>query len=588
MIKKLYTHYIGKHLFLKISLGIAFALLIIFLLLGFLTYNSFYDLLEQREMEVLEFRTEKVARLFEDKLEQFKRETISLYIKNTQSRGSYEFFLQANIPIIDDQTAIFQERQYFSSLLSAMQSRNPNASLFFMYRNVDESLFFNRRSEFAVNTRFNFPGFFADLPRDYAYPYIGRLDPMMRSSAREVVYLINPIFEFNRIRSNQPFGYYVMGMDAAILFDVFHTNMKEEGLRLIVHLQGEPFIDSEREGNEPDLNNMLIQTYSLPKYDLVFTGLRSKQAIEAKLNQMTLFVVIILGLAWMTCILIVSAISHTVIKRLKMLTQQFKKIQTNPFSDQLPNKGEDEISDLIEKFNQMTEQLQDHIQKVYVADLQKRNAEYFALKMQINPHFLYNTLESLRMQAVIHGQPLLGEKMFTLGKLFRWMLKNTNDVVPIEEELRYTQDFLDLYTLGKSNKITFEIETHLDLYHQEILKFSLQPIIENAMKHGNLDNVKQPEIRLYIYDKDEYLCLEIKNNGIGIFPDTVNELNDHLHSTNNFKNEHLGLKNVHERIRSYYGDQYGLTVLPQRKEEGFSVLMTLPIRHNKGEKLSNE
>jgi two-component system sensor histidine kinase YesM len=577
----MYRKYIGRFIFRKLNLGIGISLLVVFILLGVLTYSSFYKLLEQREQQLLNMRTENLKLHLTDMIERFKRETISIYKDkfNNQSTGINEYFLSGNVPKADDEQGNLAERNFLNGVISAMLSRNPDASSFSFYRIEDQKVFVQTgNQQIQINYGFDFPAFFASLPRDYNNPYIGKADGFLNTN-RAMIYIANPIFDLLSIQPNKVHGYYMMTVDVASLSDSFLTKENPDS-QLVINKNGKLLVNVVSQGSSPlSIRDSLQSTITLEQYDLEIMGLKSKNSIQSNLNDITLSIILILCIALPLCLLLISIIQTIVVKRLTLLMQHFKIVQTNPFSAPMLVQGDDEISELMLRFNRMTENLQEHINQVYVTDIQKRNAEYVALKMQINPHFLFNTLESLRMQSIKNGQRMLGEKLYYMGKLFRWMMKIYDDIIPISEELQYMEYYLDLFNMGKTNTIRLEIHSELSLNNSYMLKFSLQPIIENAILHGNLEGHEDPTITLHITRQDDILVIDIHNNGNGISPEQVTKLTEMLDSPHYLPEKHLGLKNIHERIKNYFGETYGLFILAQNSEqiERFGLQMRIPI-----------
>lgn len=582
MINQLYRRYLGRFIFRKLNLGIGISMLAVFVLLGYLTYNSFYRLLEQSEQNALNMRTENMKLHLTDMIDRFKRETVSIYKDPTtgQAIPTNEYFLSGKIPSADDERGQLLEKQYFNAVISMMLNRNPDAVSFLFYRTEDRKVFGQtHQQQLQIQYAFDFPSFFNALPRDYSYPFIGNVDGLLNST-EPMIYFANPVFNLLSIHPNKVHGYFLMIVDPTKLADAFNSQDRS-GSRLIITHDGKPLFDDAPadaiDGNPRNTN--LLSRSAMQLYNIDIIGVKSKTTIQSRLHEITLYIIMILGIAWPLCLLLIFSIQTIIVRRLKLMMQHFKIVQANPFSEAMPVQGHDEISELMIRFNRMTENLKQYINRVYIADIQKRNAEFVALKMQINPHFLFNTLESLRMQAVAAGNMVLAEKLYTLGKLFRWMLKQNHDVIPIQEELRFMEYYLDLFNMGKSSTIQLQIDTGLDLNLYYMLKFSLQPIIENAILHGELEKRKNPKISIRIDLQDDHLSIDICDNGKGISPDRRAALIRTLASGNGSQENHVGLYNVHERIKIFFGEQYGLHIPadPPVSKEGFCLNMTIPV-----------
>lgn len=578
MLIKYYRKWIGRYIFRKMMLGIAFSLVLVFALLGYFTYSNYYKLLEEREQDLLNIRIENLYNQLDNMITQFKRETISLYPLNNQLTGSFTYFLPRNIPDSEDEQSKLSDRNYLSSLLGHMLERNSKAASIHFYREGDDKLFSrNRYPSTRLNDQFDFITFFSNIPKNYDYPYIGRLDHLYNNIDRPMLYLINPIYDINNIHYNKVLGYMMLCIDSKTLIDMFQPKQDSE-IRLLIQQQDTILLDSHPQMNTLDLaqDGFLRHMHEIDNYNLIIIGIKNKSAILSKLSKITILIIVGLCLTWIVCLLLIHYIQKVVIRRLKLLTQHFKKLQTNPFIEPMEKAGDDEIGYLIDRFNRMTHQLQEHINLVYISEAKIRTAEYMALKMQINPHFLYNTLESLRMQAVINKQSILAEKLFNLGRLYRWILKSDAEEIPIEEELQYTRYYLDLFMMGKSKKIALEIYTDLDLNEHYIPKFSLQPIVENGIMHGELEKNQKPVIVVHIRIEGEFQIIEISNNGKGLEEEEQIKLNEMLKTRSISQHEHFGLRNINDRIRAYYGAPCGLFIIPTQQDQGFSVYMKLP------------
>lgn len=573
-----YRKWIGRYIFRKLNIAIGTALLLVFLLLGMAIYNNFYSILEKKEIEMLSIRTEKLKIQLVDMIERFQYDTLSIYQgmgSNMQTSVS-EMFLPGNIPTdMEDREAITQQN-YIKNVLTHMLSRNPYTSAVLLYRLQDGQLFIeSQQQKYRINEAFALQPFFETFPKAYQHPYFGSSDELL-TPAEHILYIANPIYNPLRIRPEDVYGYQLAVLNTGVITNEFDSQNSD--YRLIIKQRNNLLLDSKP--NEPfDLSTStdLISRITIDKNHLEIIGISSKSNIESKLANTMIRILITLGISWLVCIMIIHIIQRLIVGRFNQMSKHFKKVQRNPFTTLMPVNGDDEISDLIMRFNRMTEELQNHINQVYVAEIRKRDAEFIALKTQIHPHFLYNTLESLRMQAVISEQPFLAEKIYHLGLLYRWMLQPTDDLISVQEELAHTNYYLELLMLGKSNRIELRVISELNLENCFMLKFTLQPVIENAIQHGRLEQYDEPIISIEIKKETNLLTIEICNNGQCITAEDYSRLQELLQTPNTFPDQHLGLKNIHERIKHYYGNEYGLS-LPEMQQdtELFRLIMIFP------------
>lgn len=235
----------------------------------------------------------------------------------------------------------------------------------------------------------------------------------------------------------------------------------------------------------------------------------------------------------------------------------------------------DEINYISQNFNDMCKKLNEHIEKSYLAELNQKSAEMVALQNQINPHFLYNTLESIRMKAICNGDKEVGKMLYILAFLFRRQLKEKN-IITIRSELEYCEKYLEIFKFRYDEKFEYTINCDEQLLNKEIIKFTLQPLIENYFVHGirleNDNNKLSIEIR--IENKD--IVIWINDNGAGIDEEKIKSINEMLKTRINF-GESIGLLNAHERIVIKYGKDYGIKLI-NNKNKGVMVVIKIPCK----------
>lgn len=257
------------------------------------------------------------------------------------------------------------------------------------------------------------------------------------------------------------------------------------------------------------------------------------------------------------------------------LSQTMQQVQNGNFDIRNDYHSKDEVGILSDNFNAMIENTNELIQTIYQKELLKQEAELRFLKFQINPHFLYNTLETINWISRIHGVPEAGEIAKALGDLMREGLRD-DDFVPIKDEIRNIENYLLIqqYRYGEKIKVTINIDPNITEVRTP--KFILQPIIENALVHGLDSKIDGGNIRIFGGYDGEDILLTVEDDGVGM-PEEVrrNLLNENLRKANdNGKHTHIGILNVHKRIRLYFGSNYGLSI---HSEEGVGTVVTIRI-----------
>ncbi len=225
--------------------------------------------------------------------------------------------------------------------------------------------------------------------------------------------------------------------------------------------------------------------------------------------------------------------------------------------------------------------------------LTNTHAEYRALQNQINPHFLYNTLEAIRSDAICEGSDNIANITEALAKFFRYTISNVNNMVTLEAEINNSENYFAIQNYRFGDKINLKInldEEDTSILEYEIPKLTLQPIIENAIIHGLEHKVGRGTVEIDITTTEDRLIMKITDDGVGMDENTLNYINERLHEISgqvlikqdNTQRGGIGLVNVNNRIKLQFGEKYGLRIY-SIKDFGTSAEITLPkIKGNNG------
>lgn len=235
-------------------------------------------------------------------------------------------------------------------------------------------------------------------------------------------------------------------------------------------------------------------------------------------------------------------------------------------------KQNDELTTISESFNAMLDELTDYIDRYYIANIKQQEAELKALQSQINPHFLFNTLEVIRMTAVIEGSKTSSKMIYHLSRLFKYTLK-TEETVPLHIELEHTNQYLQLIQLQHPNKLTVLTDVPTEIENISIQKLILQPLIENFMVHGFQKDRDDNQLEIRAVQIDDKVKIKIKDNGQGLSEERLAKVIDHIENEDD-TTESIGLKNVHQRLRLKHGQDYGLTI---QSKAGIETIVTIVI-----------
>lgn len=220
----------------------------------------------------------------------------------------------------------------------------------------------------------------------------------------------------------------------------------------------------------------------------------------------------------------------------------------------------DETGQLIQGFNRMAYQITELLRRVEDEQERKKQAEQQALMAQINPHFIYNTLESINSMAVIKGNTDISDMTVSLGRLLRISISEPQELIPLWKEIEHVKHYLFIQSYRYEDKLHFSIELPPQLQSYLTVKLVIQPLVENCLIHGMEPLQRKGMIRIRVFELGESdLCVEVTDNGAGMDKERLAELFQSKDKQNSAR-QGLGLFNVHERLRLYYGSGYGIMV----------------------------
>lgn len=268
--------------------------------------------------------------------------------------------------------------------------------------------------------------------------------------------------------------------------------------------------------------------------------------------------------------------------RVDLILGAMNQVTTGDLSVRLKyQKRGDELDMISENFNEMCSRLQLYIQKSYLAEIERKNAQMQALQSQINPHFLYNTLEAIRMKAICNGDREVGKMLYSMVTLFRSQLKEA-DVITLGQELDYCKQYLELFEYRYQGQFQSQVECPVELLGIPIIKFVLQPIIENYFVHG-IDRTRQDNrVTIRARRQQDRLELYVQDNGVGMKAEDMEKKNQELRENREEQTEKksIGISNVNRRIKAVYGEEYGISI-EAAKPEGLLVKVTIKIEEGK-------
>ncbi len=304
----------------------------------------------------------------------------------------------------------------------------------------------------------------------------------------------------------------------------------------------------------------------------------SDQAIVSSLQKTVLAGILVFFAAVLTAVAASAAFARFLSKPLIELASRMGKIRLDSSQPMERSEREDEIGLLQNSFADMAKRTQNLIASEYIAKIEKRNAQLRALQAQINPHFIYNTLQAIGGMALKHEVPGIYEVTLNLIDIMRYSLNFSKDRVRLGDELKYLQSYLQIQNLRFGRRLDLAFDAPEECFEYLVPKLILQPLVENCFEHGLSERAGRwvVTIRAQVSGKD--LLLTVTDNGVGIPPEKLEQIRATLESGTDMSlrgAEHIGLTNVNARIRLMFGgEDYGL-VIDSDPDTGTSITVRL-------------
>jgi len=311
-------------------------------------------------------------------------------------------------------------------------------------------------------------------------------------------------------------------------------------------------------------------------------GVFETEAIYAMIielrNYIILLTIILFGLAlsfvWLIGKLFINPLIH--------LKNLMKKAEDGNMSVRYISDSNDEIGQLGISFNRMISEIQKLLDIVEKEHEQKIDAELRVLQAQIKPHFLYNTLDTIRWMAVEHDATNIADVIKSLTNLFRIGLSKGKDIISLNKEIEHVKSYLAIQKVRYEDEINYEIKVDKTISNYKVLKLILQPLVENAIYHGIKETDTQGLISIRCEIEDGFIRLIVEDNGIGIDKEKLDAINKDLKSGHGDHEIGYGLFNINKRIQLHFGEKYGIQIMSV-VDKGTKIFITHPILFNESE-----
>lgn len=391
-------------------------------------------------------------------------------------------------------------------------------------------------------------------------------------------------------------GYVLIEYQSPLLINNFaHIRYGETGSYLIADTDGNKKIENDQDvsGNiseeeyfqwaednkkggkvfRIDGKRYLVTASVIPTLDWLMIGLTPVNELTKAGKAMTQIIYVVGIIAALISTFFSLRVSHSVTKPLIYLTDTMKKFGKGDLSVRVPVLYEDEIGILSEEFNKMSEQIRQLVDQVYREQRAKRKSELAALQAQINPHFLYNTLNSVSSLIKMNCPDEAFIMIQAIGTFYRTSLSDGKTLIPLEQEITNIENYIKIQKVRYGNKIEYEIDIENEILQEWIVKLTLQPLVENSIYHGIKEMRGKGIIRIKGWKEKNKVFIQVSDNGLGIPEEKLEEL---FSKDYREKGSAFGLFNIQQRLQIYFGKEYGLTV-ESKLSQGTKATVCIPV-----------
>lgn len=369
------------------------------------------------------------------------------------------------------------------------------------------------------------------------------------------------------------------GEDAKILYQT----LKENGSEILKKYWSDTAKEETGANSEGLIDTYTVAGQTLEDYGLNLLFLFDNQDSLEKRAEIIETILPLLLLLMIAVTGVIYWYSEDFSSRVELLVKKFRRAETGDLLVSEKISGTDEIAVLDQQFNRMLGKLDQLIKTSYVQKLENKEAQLKNLQLQINPHFLYNTLETISSIAAVKQVFVVCDICGKLGEIFRYSLgKDYGELVPLEQEMTHIKNYMFIQKIRYGDRLQVFYNIDVDAAHVYIPRFILQPIVENAISHGlsNLTSVGTLEVSAF--EKKDRLYIEIEDDGEGMVREKVAEITRFINTAKPVEGKkNIGIRNVNQRIKLAYGEAYGITIR-SAPYQGSRFTIQLPIMR-KGE-----
>jgi two-component system, sensor histidine kinase YesM len=582
---------------IKYKLILIFAVIILYtmVVISFFGYGSYRKLMIDKSLSYNQRNTEELSEILKEKIDNLNSFTRTVLYDNR----IYNF----NKDIILAEPDIFFQYQFGTDVENYLRgilfSKDEFISVGFKFKNNVKTHVTSRIYTLNTDVISDIKNIYAEGLKGKGSPmwYVSNINGINRIYITKIVYDMNSrkeigvfIFRINpdsifkglkNISETAQQNMYIYDNAGHQLFNYtyFEPKLKDFSSKLKILKSSNEFQKLKTDNDTLYANCTLITPENFKLIMCV-----SSNSILKEVNKLSAFLFFLFLLTIPIIVILVNYFQKDIIKPLNLLVSKMEKIENGEIGTTIDAVRADEIGYAYKTFNTMSQEIKVLIDSVYREQIALKDEENKALQAQINPHFLYNTLEAINWKARIHKVPDISEMVTALSYIMEAnMNRNNEKLISIEKEIEYINNYKFIIEKRFNDKLRFKINAPEETLGCQIPKLIILPIIENAVYHGLEMKKGDGLIMLDIDIQDKVLCIKVEDNGLGMDEEILlkikNDLDIDINDTvDRYKRPYtsIGLINVHKRMKLLYGNEYGLEI-SSLTGNGTFVLIKLPV-----------
>ncbi|MFF2912135.1 histidine kinase [Paenibacillus sp. NPDC057934] len=590
---KIYRKYFQHNVFIKIILLFSIIAVVTIITFSYLMFHLMSQAAVQRQMEIQKRTVESVSHYIGQKYDLVQSMMIDIYRDSELTSNTayllehpYESYARYRLDrYFNESNSTTDTVQYFKNKLED----DPDIRSLILYSATEQQLYvYNTYKQFEIigtNAAHSF------VP-DAMYIEEGGIVSTPNIWVRKSIALPDtPMFSvrspINNKMSLRNIGQLLVYFDAERVWDGMGNDKEDfKGTILALSADGDVLFDTSGKyygAKYPDMelvnsaytdgeevNGMTITKLTHGQGGFTVLSIVPKGELAATYRGLGNTVLTICLLCIAFAIITASLFISNFAKRTRGIIKFTRKVKNGDLDARIADVKEDELGQISKSFNDMLDELNLYIDRVFKAEIKQKHTEIAALEARVNPHFLYNTLEVIRMRAISQGAEDVGEMIYSLSVLFKSYV-HPKPKHTMKDELEACRLYLELFRIRYKDRFSYELRCERELEGRVVMKMSLQPIIENYILHGMRADRSDNHITVSVTKEEDILRTVVTDNGRGISPGRLEELQQRLLQTDE-SSESFGLRSIHERLQLMYGSPHGLEL---NSEEGKSTTVTV-------------